>query len=124
MPRSHDQGFVGASPAQVYEVLANPSSYPTWWPGARGSAEEVILPLDRSAGSVEADGFREDVGLHLLSEKQELEWYLEPFDDGTIVNAFLEVPGSGRRVERRLLRMRSALRGGLVGLKRHLEEGG
>lgn len=47
-----------------------------------------------------------------------LEWYLEPFQEGTIVNVLLDVEaGSGaRRSERRLVRMRSSVRRALVGL--------
>lgn len=121
MPRSHDQGFVGAAPARVYEVLADPSSYPTWWPGARAGPEGVSLPLARRPRPAGPRQLRDDVGLHLVSEDRHLEWYLEPFDDGTIVNAFLEV-APGRWADRRLLRMRGAIRRGLVGLKRRLEE--
>jgi hypothetical protein len=62
------------------------------------------------------------VGLYLVSPDEELEWYLEPFDDGTIVNVFLQVSDApGRRGERRLRRMRGSIRAGLVGLKRRLE---
>ena len=122
--RSHDQGFVPAGPAQVYEVLADLRSYPSWWPGAQVSSEGVALPLRRGLRAARADRLRDDLGLHLLADGQDLEWYLDPFDDGTIVNVFLEVPDAppGRRGERRLLRMRGAVRRGLVGLKRRFEE--
>lgn len=121
--RSHDQGFVPAPPAQVYEVLSDIRSYASWWPRARVSPEGVTLPLFRGGQGARADRFREDLGLHLVSEAHDLEWYLEPFDDGTIVNVFLEVGDSpsGRRGERRLLRMRSAVRRGLIGLNRRFE---
>jgi hypothetical protein len=122
--RSHDQGFVGATPSKVYELLADLRSYASWWPGARATSEGVSVPLRRRSGTARADRLRDRVGLHLVSEDEDLEWYLEPFDDGTIVNVFLEVPGSapGRRGDRQLLRMRSAVRRGLVGLKRSIEE--
>ena len=121
--RSHDQGFVPAPPAQVYEVLSDTRSYGSWWPGAQATHESVTLPLLRGHRAARADRLREDLGLHLVSEAHDLEWYLEPFDDGTIVNVFLEVSDSpsGRRGERRLLGMRSAVRRGLVGLKRRFE---
>ncbi|MCA1727746.1 MAG: hypothetical protein LC722_08910 [Actinobacteria bacterium] len=122
--RSHDQGFVPAAPAQVYEVLADPGSYPSWWPGAQPSPEGVVLPLRRGLPPSRTDRLRDGLGLHLLSDAQDLEWYLEPFDDGTIVNVLVDVPDAppGRRGERRLLRMRGAVRRGLVGLKRRFEE--
>lgn len=120
--RSQDQGFVGAAPAQVYEVLADPASYAAWWPGARSGTDYVLLPLHRRPHPAKAERHRKDVGVHLVSPDEDLEWYLEPFDDGTIVNAFLQisaVPGGG--TDRRVRRMRGAIRMGLVGLKRRLE---
>ena len=120
--RSHDQGFVGAPPDQVYEVLAEPASYSTWWPGARRSEDGVELPLMRGARLAVAERHRNQVGLYVVSPDEELEWYLEPFHDGTIVNVFLQVPDApGRRGERRLRRMRGSIRAGLVGLKLRLE---
>jgi uncharacterized protein YndB with AHSA1/START domain len=119
--RSHDQGFVAVPPDQVYEVLANPVSYPEWWPGAAATTEGVLLPFRRVRRAAVADRHRNRIGLHLVSPDEELEWYLEAFDDGTIVNAFLQIPGVGRRADRRIRRMRGAIRSGLVGLKRRLE---
>ena len=119
--RSHDQGFVGAPPAQVYEVLADLHSYPAWWPGTEESAEGIGIPLRRSPARMTADRHRNHVGLHLVSRDEDLEWYLEPFDDGAIVNVFLEIDAHSRRAPRRLLAMRGAIRRGLVGLKRRLE---
>jgi hypothetical protein len=54
-----------------------------------------------------------------------LEWYLESFEEGTIVNSLmdLELQGGRRRASRALRRMRSSVHLGLVGLKRHLEDG-
>ena len=120
--RSHDQGFIGASPDQVYGVLSEPSSYATWWPGASAAGDGVHLPIGRGARPAVAERHRNQVGLFLVSPDGELEWYLEPFDDGTIVNVFLETSGArGRSGERRLRRMRGSIRAGLVGLKRRLE---
>ena len=122
--RSHDQGFVAAHPERVYETLANPASYAAWWPGARVVPEGVLLPFRRRPRPATADRHRNDVGLHLVSPDEELEWYLEPFDDGTIVNVFLQLTDAqGRSSHRRLRRMRGAVRTGLVGLKRRLEAG-
>lgn len=103
-------------------MLAQPDSYSTWWPGAEPLEERVLLPLRRRPRPAVAERHCNGVGLHLVSPDEELEWYLEPFDDGTIVNAFLEVPDApGRRAERRLRRMRASIRAGLVGLKVRLE---
>ena len=103
-------------------MLAEPESYPTWWPRVRAVTDGVLLPLGRRPRPATAERLRNEVGLHLVSPDGDLEWYLEPFDDGTIVNAFLDVEDvPGRRGERRLHRMRGSIRAGLVGLKRHLE---
>lgn len=104
-------------------MLADLRAYPTWWPGAKAGAEDVLLPLRRAPARATADRHRNQVGLHLVSKDEDLEWYLEPFDDGTIVNVFLEIDAAraGRRSARRLLEIRGAIRRGLVGLKRRLE---
>ena len=118
--RAHDQGFVSASPSRVYRTLLDLDSYPGWWPGSRVGRDGLALPLSRSASGVRSERERNDEGLHLVFEGGSLEWYLEPFDDGTIVNAFLDVgPNAGR--PRGLLRLRAGVRDALVGLKRRLE---
>jgi hypothetical protein len=84
----------------------------------------VLLPLHGRARPARAERHRNLVGLFLVSQDEELEWYLEPFDDGTIVNVFLQTRDHpGRRAERRLRRTRGAIRAALVGLKRRLEGG-
>jgi hypothetical protein len=119
--RSHDQGFVAAAPAAVYGKLADPATYPSWWAGSKPEGDRVSLPLGRPAAQMERE--RDGIGLHLVFGNESLEWYLEPFEEGTIVNAFLDLraAGSARRSARGLLRMRSSVRRGLVGLKKHLE---
>ncbi len=119
--RSHDQGFVAAPPQRVYGLIAGPDTYPSWWPSSSVKGGDLSIPLASRAARAERQ--RDGVGLHLVFGDQSLEWYLEPFDDGTIVNAFLEVPRSGRRAARGLLRMRGSLRRALVGLKKQLEAG-
>lgn len=119
--RSHDQGFVAAPPGEVYRLIADPGMYPTWWAGSRLRGDGLSLPI--TGGAIRVEGERDGIGLHLLFGEASLEWYLEPFDDGTIVNAILDVraPRSGWRGSRRLIRMRGAVRSGLVGLKKRLE---
>jgi hypothetical protein len=123
--RSHDQGFVLAPPPAVYRRVADPLSYPSWWPGVRTTpvAGGLRLELGGEAWTAGPEGQRDDVGLFLaLSGPPEgrLEWYLEPFEEGTVVSALLdlELPGGLRRSGRRLRRIRAALRRGLVGLDR------
>lgn len=119
---SFDQGFVAAPPAAVYPELADLARYERWWP--RWSAG---LHLGgRASLAARAEGHRQDVGLILHIEGRvtgTLEWYLEPFEEGTIVYAILnlDVAAGERRTARRLLRARSELRRALVALKRRLE---
>jgi hypothetical protein len=122
--RAHDQGFVGAPPSDVFRALDEPATYPRWWQGSSLEGVGIVLPLARRLPPALRDRRRESIGLFLRFGDGSLEWYLEPFDDGTIVNAFLdvEVPGWSGRAARRLLRSRHALRRGLVGLKRRLED--
>ncbi|MGH2710729.1 MAG: hypothetical protein ACRDH9_05945 [Actinomycetota bacterium] len=121
--RSHDQGFVAAGPSRVYGMLANLESYPSWWPGSGKRGDALSLPLLRRAAPARTERERNGVGVHLVFGDGSLEWYLEPFDDGTIVNAFLDLTASAGK-SRRLLRMRARVRDGLVGLKRRLEAPG
>lgn len=116
--RSHDQGFVAAAPGRVHAALRDPAGYPGWWPGTAVRGGELELPLARHHAAV-PERERDGLGLHLMFGGDSLEWYLEPFEEGTVVNAFLEVDGP--RSDRALLRMRGEIRRGLVGLKKKLE---
>jgi hypothetical protein len=99
-----DQGFVPAPEGRVYARLAGVERYGAWWPGhPEGLAVESERP---------------GAGLVLRLRDGVLEWYLEPFKDGTIVNAILDLGDAGRR---RVMRVRSSLRRGMVSL-RALEE--
>jgi uncharacterized protein YndB with AHSA1/START domain len=126
--RAHDQGFVAASPEVVYRALAETEAYGSWWTdsAAGGSDRAVRLRLEpRRVAEATAERHREGIGLFLrLGAPYDgtLEWYLEPFDDGTIVNVLLDADlGGGGTAVRRVRRMRSAIRRGLVGLKGRLE---
>ena len=116
-----DQGYVAAPPQRVFEVLREPSAYPRWWPGVR-SREDGWLVL-RGLGPVEvtAEGVRDGVGLivRFRGRRAEghLEWYLEPFREGTVVNGITNLWAEGRWSPRRTLRLRSAIRSGMVALK-------
>jgi hypothetical protein len=124
-----DQGVVWAEPSHVYRALSDPAGYGAWWPGARASLDDgrVTLRIPGLPGlRVVTERLREGVGLFLRLEGDlsgNMEWYLEPFEEGTIVSCLveLEIPGGPRRSGRALRRLRAAVRRGMVGLKRALE---
>jgi hypothetical protein len=125
---SVDQGFVAAPHVSVYRVLADVRAYPVWWPGAevRSSGEDLRfrLPGGPPAPTV-AGGHREGVGLTLglgPPYSGTLEWYLEPFEEGTVVNSIVHVdlPGGPRRAGRRLRRLRVEIHRAMAALREHL----
>jgi uncharacterized protein YndB with AHSA1/START domain len=127
--RAHDQGFVAAPPAAVYRALCDYASYGLWWPGIGVDTEDEGFRLMLVAGAAapaRIEGHREDVGLVIRlgpPYRGTLEWYLEGFEEGTIVNSVmhLDLPGGPRGMDRLARRLRSAVRRGLVGLKGELE---
>jgi hypothetical protein len=119
---AHDQGFVPAPPQTVYEVLADVGGYGGWWAGTAVDAEGRPRFAGGPAVAVSAERHRPGVGLFLrLGPPLDgtLEWYLEPFEEGTVVNSILDVhlAAGGRRLQRRLHRLRSGIRAGLVDLQ-------
>jgi hypothetical protein len=115
--RTHDRGFVAASPALVYGRVSDPSTYPSWWPGADGGRPSLG---PETVAEVSPERHREGTGLFLrLDPVGELEWYLEPWEDGTIVNCLLELRSVPRRrwSDRGLGRVRGTIRRALIGLK-------
>jgi hypothetical protein len=125
---AHDQGFLSAPPPAVYRALEDVSRYGLWWPGIRVDThgEGVGMVLSAGvAGPVRIEGRRQDVGLVIElghPARGTLEWYLEPFEEGTIVNAILnlDLPAPRRRAARAMRRARASVRRGLVGLRAHL----
>jgi polyketide cyclase/dehydrase/lipid transport protein len=116
-----DQGFVPAPPERVYARLADVGRYGEWWPGAHvdtnGDGSRLRLPRLPEVG-LSVVGDRSGTGLTLRLRGRglagSLEWYLEPFKDGTMVNAILDLDGASAR---RTMRVRAALRSGLVALR-------
>ena len=123
--QAHDQGYVAAAPEAVYATVADPSTYPRWWPGASttGTDGGVRIPLGSSTVDARPEGHREGLGLYLAVPHGSIEWYLEPFEDGSIVNVFsdLDLPGGARAAARRLHGARSSVHTALVHLKRLVE---
>jgi hypothetical protein len=120
-----DQGFVPAPPGAVYPRLADLERYGEWWPRSRARRENgsVVLRLPGGPPAIASvrkvrPGIGLVIGLEGSRVGGSLEWYLEPFKDGTVVNAILELEAAGRR---RTMRLRRGIREGLVALRR-LEE--
>lgn len=131
-----DEFWVDAPPDAVYEALLAPGT--GWWPGARATADgervRVSAPgFHRLARRVRfearLDKLRPGKGMTWWLDRGELhgrgEWWLERFNNGTIVHYFLDVdPGEAGRYRRwssRVRRHRWAVRRGVNALKRILE---
>lgn len=124
-----DQGFVAAAPARVDQAVADAAGYAAWWPGAAVTAREEGFTV-RLPGVpplvVQRQDRRPQIGVVFRVDgrvRGRWEWYLEPFEEGTIVNALfdLEIPGGERSSARGLYRLRATVRRGLVALKGALE---
>jgi hypothetical protein len=122
---SVDKGFVAASPGRVFEVLAGTEAYGNWWPGATGgSGLWLELP---GIGKVryQPDGVAPGVELTLRLEgrrlRGRLQWYLEPFKEGTVVYGIVDLETERGFRGRRRLAVRAGIRRAMVALKEMLE---
>ena len=111
-----------AQPPAVYEVLADVAGYARWWPGTALEGDGRLHLPGATAVTVSTEGHRPGVGLFLrLGPPLDgtLEWYLEPFEEGTVVNSILDIhlAARGRSLRRRLRRLRSGIRAALVELQ-------
>jgi uncharacterized protein YndB with AHSA1/START domain len=122
---SVDTGFVGATPGRVFEVVADPASYPRWWPGARGEGpSELRLPGIGRAGFHVGDvrpGVELTVRLEGRRHGGRLQWYLEPFEEGTVVYGIVDLETDRRWTARRKRGVRAGIRRAMVALKEMLE---
>ena len=120
-----DQGYVAAPPARVFELLGDPATYSRWWPGVRSDGPGRLEVPALGALEVVVDGVRADVGLYCRFRARRveghLEWYLEPFREGTVVYCITNIWTDRRWSERRSIRLRSAIRSAMVALKGILE---
>jgi hypothetical protein len=113
----------------VYEVLAGPASYENWWPrmtcrmtGERG-LEVILAGFGKLGVRVVRARHPDSLVLALADDRTEatLEWLLQPFREGSIVNVLLGLQRARGLNRRRELAYRSAVREGLVALKQRLE---
>jgi len=116
-----DQGFVAAPCARIFDVLSEPPGYPGWWPGARATADGRLRLPGLGAASVRPHRVRPGVGLFVQVDGEgfrgDLEWYLEPYKEGTVVYGITNIESDRRWRERRILAVRSGIHSALVALK-------
>ena len=122
---SVDTGFVAAAPGRVFQVVADPAAYPTWWPGAMaGSASELRLPgIGRAEYRLEAVRPGVELTVRLQGRRHGgcLQWYLEPFEEGTVVYGIVDLETDRRWTVRRQRGIRAGIRAAMVALKELLE---
>jgi hypothetical protein len=126
--RALDHGFVRAEPERVLEVLRDPAGYPAWWPGARALGDGRVQLPGLPSARLEAFGIRPGTGVRLRvsagrreAVAGQLEWYLEAFEEGTVVSCIADLRARRSWPPRRVLRMRSGVRAAMVALKGMLE---
>lgn len=121
----HDRGFVRAAPEAVLACLSKPERYGEWWPRVTSRADPLQLIL-AGLGKVNVEPLDVDDPRSLLWRfsndrfDARFGFHAEAFKDGTIVHALLAIDG-GKWGRRRELAYRTAIRNGLVALKRMLE---
>lgn len=119
-----DDGFVRAPAADCYPVLTHLAAWPEWWPGTRVATrpgeDHHRVTVGRGPGrlalEVRGHDWRHDAGFHLTVDgtlNGEVEFWLEPGWDGTVVHHLATL--RGRR--RDLGRYRRWARAGLFGIK-------
>jgi len=122
---SVDTGFVAAAPGRVFEVIADPAGYPTWWPGARAEGPSGLRLQAMGPVGFHVEGIRPGVELTVRLEGRglggRLQWYLEPFEEGTVVYGIVDLETERRWRHRRKLGVRTAVRRAMVALKEMLE---
>ena len=120
-----DQGFVLAAPGRVFELVCDPAGYPSWWPRVRTDGEGRLRFPELGSVAAAVDVVREGIELMVPVEgrrvRGHLQWYLEAFEEGTIVYGITDVQTTKRWSARRVLRHRTSMRRALVALKERME---
>ena len=126
----HDRGWIPAPPGDVYGVVHSVETYSSWWPSVSAEpptpGEHLLLTIPGlGALRTAVQGDRPGLGLIIQLRgdvEGVLEWFLEPFKEGAIANVLLRLAERPRRWKRRELTYRSAVRDGLVALRRMFED--
>ncbi|HEX8099980.1 MAG TPA: hypothetical protein VF660_07240 [Actinomycetota bacterium] len=119
----HDRGWIGASPSDVYRTVASIETYGSWWRTVTVETADSQLRLALPGVgrvNVRTGGERPNVGIVLQFSGDAtgvLEWYFEPFREGSVANVFLRLAQRPRRWNRGELAYRSAVRDGLLALR-------
>jgi hypothetical protein len=120
-----DRGFVRAPADRVFELVREPARYPQWWPRVRTARDGALRFPELGAVRAEPDRIEDGVELIVTVEgrgiRGHLQWYLEPFKDGTIVYGITDVETARPWSARRVLRHRASVHRALVALKDRLE---
>jgi hypothetical protein len=126
--RALDHGFVAAERERVFEVLRDPAGYPRWWPGTRSLGDGRLQIPGLPPAALSAEAVRPGTGLVVrVSDPRprgvdgHLEWYLESFQEGTVVSCITDLRAPRPWRPRRVLRLRSGVRSAMVALKGMLE---
>lgn len=120
-----DDGYVRGDAADCYRTLTDVAGWPQWWPGTRVDGlrgndrfRVRIGRWPRVLGlEVRAHAWRHERGFRLAVSgdlEGEVEFWLEPGWDGTVVHHLATLRGGGRGTARRYRRW---VRRGLWGVK-------
>ena len=86
-----DSTWIGARPATVAAVVAEPSNWRRWWP-------DLLLEVDEWRGD---KGVRWTVRAPKHGAAGTMEVWLEPAADGVVAHYFLRLDGAGGPLSRR-----------------------
>ncbi len=126
----HDRGWIPGPPPDVYRIVESIHTYPSWWRGIKvddGDTERHVLLTLPGLGRVKASAAGQRAGVGVIVQLAGdvdgvLEWFLEPFKEGTVANVFLRLAARPRRWKRREQAYRSAVRASLVALRTVFED--